>query len=77
MYEATQRHYAGRANDGQRRVNEASGWGRQDAARELAARCDADPTLAATLTPQQRHLIQQIKLTDANRAQAAEGDDAA
>ena len=75
---AVRRHYAEQAGDGRTRNNEAIGWGRQDGIRALAAQAEADPTLAAMLSLQQKHAIAQIKLTDAHRArQASEGDDAA
>lgn len=75
---AISRHYEHQTSDGRTRANKASGWGKQDGVRELAAQAEADPTLAAVLSPQQKHAIAQIKLTDAHRArQASEGDDAA
>lgn len=68
-------HYTTQTGDGRTRNNQATDWGSKDQVRALAAQVDADPSLADALTPQQKHAIAMVKLTDANRAQQA-GDQA-
>jgi hypothetical protein len=76
---AVHQHYTSQTGDGRTRANQDSRWGSLDNLRALAAQADADPAIAAMLSPQQKHAIGQLKLTDAHRAQQAadNGDDAA
>lgn len=74
---AVHQHYASKTGDGRTRNNQrydhVTGL---DQLRELAAQAEADPLIAAGLSPHQKHQIAQLRLTDAHRARQHAGDDA-